>query len=124
MPQNNREENSFKKAAFSSDDERSAKEKMRKDQMSRTRITVHRKLIREEDEESYLIRIPGENFLIRIKKEDTYLYRSGEILSAFLYDNVMYPAYTADGNLCFEKSGREVKVHFDKKEDRFRSKGR
>ena len=100
------------------------KEGSLKEKMHRSRISVHRTLIQGEDESSYDIRIPGEKTLIRIPKEDTYLYKSGDILSAFLYDEETYPLFSMERENTGQALGKELIPHFDKRNDRFRSKGR
>ena len=93
--------------------------------MERTRITVHKKLIvRKEPDESFLVKIPGRDEMVRLGRDDTFLYKSGEILSAFLYDDEDYEIYDLNGKLIREAPGSEMKTFFEKQKDRMKEKAR
>ena len=50
-------------------------------------------------EAGYVTRIPGEGGrFVLFPKEDTYMYESGEILSAFLYEGKEYQLCDREGN--------------------------
>ena len=82
-----------------------------------TRITIHRKLfVRTDLETGYVTRIPGEGGrFVLLPKEDTYMYESGEILSAFLYEGKEYQLCDREGNAAGEITGRELKAHYEDK---------
>ena len=82
-----------------------------------TRITIHRKLfVRTDLEAGYVTRIPGEGGrFVLFPKEDTYMYESGEILSAFLYEGKEYQLCDREGNAAGEITGRELKAHYEDK---------
>ena len=93
--------------------------------MERTRITVHKKLIvRKEPDESFLVKIPGRDEMVRLGRDDTFLYKSGEILSAFLYDDEEYEIYDLAGKEIRKAAGSEMKSFFTKQKDRMRQKVR
>ena len=91
--------------------------KRRRKLQQHTRITIHKKLFAGTDMESgYLTRIPGENTqYVFLPKEDTYMYESGEILSAFVYDEKRYSLCDQEGNAIGDISGRELKTHYEDK---------
>ena len=101
---------------FNQEAERSTKGKRRKLQ-KHTRITIHRKLfVRTDLEAGYVTRIPGESGqFVLLPEEDTYMYESGEILSAFLYDDKKYPLCDREGNAVGEVTGLELKAHYEDK---------
>lgn len=82
-----------------------------------TRITIHRKLFIKTDlNAGYVTRIPGEGGqFVLLPEEDTYMYESGEILSAFLYDDKMYSLCDRDGNTVGKVTGLELKAHYEDK---------
>lgn len=90
----------------------------------RTRVTIHKKLIAKEEDDSYVVKIPGREEMLRIPKEDALLYKSGEILSAFLYEDETYSTYDMNGSFLNERSGNLVKTYFARQKDRVREKGR
>ena len=88
-------------------------------ELERTRITVHKKLIlRKEEDGSYLVKVPGQNKVVKLSGEDTFLYKSGEILSAFLYDDEEYELYDLGGGFLEKAGGSEMKTYFSKQKDR------
>ena len=91
-----------------------------------TRITIHKKLFaRTEAESGYLTRIPGENSqYVLLPKEDTYMYESGEILSAFVYDEEQYSLCDQEGNTIGTVTGRELKKHYEDKSRKHERSGR
>ena len=91
-----------------------------------TRITIHKKLFaRTEAESGYLTRIPGENSqYVLLPKEDTYMYESGEILSAFVYDEEQYSLCDQKGNTIGTVTGRELKKHYEDKSRKHERSGR
>ena len=92
---------------------------------ARTRITVHKKLIlRKDPDGSYVVKLPGKEEYIRLPAEDTFLYKSGEILSAFLFDDEDYEVTGRDGELFRKEAGETIKANFDRQKDRSREKGR
>ena len=100
-------------------------EKKAKWQEERVRVTIHKKLIiRKETDGSYLVKIPGQNRLLRLGADDTYLYKSGEILSAFLYDDEDYEVLDMDEKVLGREKGQTIKTHFARQKDRAREKGR
>lgn len=91
----------------------------------RTRITVNRKLIiSDDDEEWYLIKIPGRDETVKIPKGDSVLYKSGTVLSAYLYDEESYPVFGMDGKLIVKEKGELIKGFFDRQKERTKEKGR
>ena len=100
-------------------------EKKAKWQEERVRVTIHKKLIiRKETDGSYLVKLPGLNRLLRLGAEDTYLYKSGEILSAFLYDDEDYEVFDMDEKVLGREKGETIKTLFTRQKDRVREKGR
>ena len=91
---------------------------------SRSRITVHKSLILSEEEDEYRIKIPGKDRCIHIPKSDCLLYKSGEALSAFLYDDEDYKTADINGAASGMEKGSSVKGSFDQKKDRRQMKGR
>ena len=91
-----------------------------------TRITIHRKLfVRTDLEAGYVTRIPGEGGrFVLLPQEDTYMYESGEILSAFLYDGRKYSLCDREGNSVGEISGMELKRHYEDKSKTIEKTGR
>ncbi len=91
-----------------------------------TRITVHRKLfIRTDLDAGYVTGIPGAaGQYVLLPKEDTYMYESGEILSAFLYDGRKYSLCDREGNSVGEISGMELKRHYEDKSKTIEKAGR
>ena len=90
----------------------------------RTRITVHKSLIMKKDEDRYLVRIPGTDEYLQIPAEDALLYKSGEILSAFLYEEEDYSICNETGTVLREEKGSSLAGHFAKQKDRRKEKGR
>lgn len=94
-------------------------------QGERTRITVNQKLILSDDgEDGYLIKIPGRDEAVRLPKKDCFLYKSGTVLSAYLYDDESYLTFSTDGTPMKEEKGAALKTHFDKQKTRYVRKGR
>ena len=91
-----------------------------------TRITVNRKLfIRTDLDAGYVTGIPGAaGQYVLLPKEDTYMYESGEILSAFLYDGRKYSLCDREGNSVGEISGMELKRHYEDKSKTIEKTGR
>ena len=85
---------------------------------ARTRVTIHRSLIREEDETCYYVKVPGISAVMAIPRKDCFLYKSGEILSAFLYDDEDYLVRTNPDEEQ-NKPGSEMKAFFKKQKDRY-----
>ena len=103
------------------------KEKAEKEkpwEMERTRITAYKTLIIRKDPDGYLIKIPGRDEMVKLGSDDTFLYKSGEILSAFLYDDEEYEIYDLAGNEIRKAAGSEMKSFFTKQKDRMRQKVR
>ena len=90
---------------------------------TRTRITIHRSLIREEDDLCYYVKVPGISAVMGIPKRDCLLYKSGEILSAFLYEEDDYFVKTENSEE-EKRSGAEMKAYFKKQKDRYNESGR
>ena len=84
----------------------------------RTRVTIHKSLIREEDDDSYYVKVPGISAIMKIPRKDCFLYKSGEILSAFLYDDEDYTVRTRPDEEQI-KLGSEMKAFFKKQKDRY-----
>ena len=84
----------------------------------RTRVTIHKSLIREEDEACYYVKVPGISAVMAIPRKDCFLYKSGEILSAFLYDEEDYIVRTGPDEEQI-KPGSELKTFFKKQKDRY-----
>ena len=88
-------------------------------QLPRTRITIHQKLIKRcSPDGNYLIEIPGRQELFTLPGEDTYRYKSGQILSAFIYDDEDYEVTSPDGQDRRRVPGSELKKYFTAKMDR------
>ena len=103
------------------------KEKAEKEkpwEMERTRITAYKTLIIRKDPDGYLIKIPGRDEMVKLGSDDTFLYKSGEILSAFLYDDEEYEIYDLAGKEIRKAAGSEMKSFFTKQKDRMRQKVR
>ena len=99
----------------------------RSERGERTRITVHRSLILrrpEEDPGFYTVRIPGWEEYLRIPAGDCLLYKSGEILSAYLYDNAEYLVVDENGNEIRTMTGEQTKAFYEEKLQRSRRKER
>ena len=101
---------------FNQETERNSKGKRRK-LRKHTRITIHRKLFERTDHGAgYVTRIPGGSAqFVMIPREDTYMYESGEILSAFLYDDEKYSLCDREGNAVGTITGLELKAHYEDK---------
>ena len=101
---------------FNQETERNVKGKRRK-LRKHTRITIHKKLFERTDlEAGYITRVPGEReTFVLLPKETTYMYESGEILSAFLYDDEKYSLCDREGNAIGTVTGMELKTHYEDK---------
>ena len=84
----------------------------------RTRVTIHKSLIRDEDNERYYVKVPGISAVMEIPRKDCFLYKSGEILSAFLYDDEDYTVRMKQDEEQ-TKPGSEMKAFFKKQKDRY-----
>ena len=84
----------------------------------RTRVTIHKSLIRDEDNERYYVKVPGISAVMEIPRKDCFLYKSGEILSAFLYDDEDYTVRMKQDEEQI-KPGSEMKAFFKKQKDRY-----
>lgn len=104
--------------------EKEKAEKEKSWEMERTRITAYKTLIIRKDPDGYLIKIPGRDEMVKLGSDDTFLYKSGEILSAFLYDDEEYEIYDLAGKEIRKAAGSEMKSFFTKQKDRMRQKVR
>ena len=84
----------------------------------RTRVTIHKSLIRDVDNERYYVKVPGISAVMEIPRKDCFLYKSGEILSAFLYDDEDYTVRMKKDEEQ-TKPGSEMKAFFKKQKDRY-----
>jgi len=91
----------------------------------RFRITIHKSLISgKSDEEFYVVRLPGSEELVKLPACDCLMYRSGEILSAFIYEDDRYDI--VDGLDCSVRTatGTDVGSYFDHMYEKRKTKGR
>ena len=89
-----------------------------------TRITVNKRMIISDDGKAgYLVKIPGREEMICLPKEDCFWYKSGTVLSAYLYDEESYSVFSMDGRFIKEETGETLENFFDKQKERSK-KGR
>lgn len=90
-----------------------------------TRITIHKKLFGRMDfSEGFLTKIPGRrDVYVLFPKTDCYMYKSGEILSVFLYEEKTYSLCDRDGNKTGDIAGKALKEHYEDKTRRRPERG-
>lgn len=83
-----------------------------------TKVTINRKLFRDVNiKNDFLItKVPYlKNCYVEIPAADCYLYGSGEILSAYLYDDKKYQLKNSAGDVTGTISGSDLKTHYEDK---------
>ena len=91
----------------------------------RIRITVHKSLILDgTTEQEYVVKLPGKEKALHIPAGDCLMYKSGEVLSAFMYEEEIYMLEELQDGRIMQVQGKEAASFFDRKKDRMREKGR
>ena len=107
------------------EEKKPSREMAHPDRGERIRITIHKSLIRDEsNDQEYAVKIPGMENVLHIPAGDCLMYKSGEILSAFLYEDEFYSVTNPENGKAEKISGKEAGSFFDRKKDRRREKGR
>ena len=74
--------------------------------------------------EGFLTKIPGRrDVYVLFPKTDCYMYKSGEILSVFLYEEKTYSLCDRDGNKTGDIAGKALKEHYEDKTRRRPERG-
>lgn len=81
------------------------------------RITINEKLFTNmSDDEYFVTRIPYKrNSYVKLKKSDCLMYQSGQILSAYIYDNQDYQIVNEKGNPINTMKGSELRGNYEDK---------
>lgn len=81
-------------------------------------IRINSVLYQEMDlrQETYTVRIPGQEMYIRLYSADSRLYNDGKTLSTYVYGDALYQVVDEYGNQLKKLSGDQVKEYFKSRE--------
>ena len=87
-----------------------------KNRGTRHQITINKVLFGDMSQPAlYNTRIPGQKDFIDIPKKDCFMYESGDILSAFIYEDETYNLTDRNGNIIGTMTGKDAIHHYEDK---------